>query len=94
MLMSHCCLNVYTETSAAVPDLAWGLLALSLHKYTLPVKAYLIQKGERAILFHVFLLTLLTWVVDILVARNSRHKLDNTIERGNEASLLCQYMDK
>lgn len=94
MLMSRCCLNAYTETSAAVPDLAWGLLALSLHKYTLPVKAYLTQKGERAISFRVFLLTLLTWVVNILVARNSRHKQHGTVERENEASLLCQYMDK
>lgn len=42
ILMSHWCLNVYTETNAAVPDLAWGLLALSLHKYALLVKAYLV----------------------------------------------------
>lgn len=48
--MSHCCLNVYTETIVAVPDLAWGLLALPLHKHALLVKAYLIQKEEWIVL--------------------------------------------
>lgn len=48
--MSHCCLNVYTETIVAVPDLAWGLLALPLHKHALLVNPYLIQKEEWIVL--------------------------------------------
>lgn len=96
--MSHWCLNVYTETNAAVPDLAWGLLALSLHKYALLVKAYLIWKGEQAVLFCVFPLTPLILVIDILgtlrKSQELKEQLDGCTERENEAPLLYPYANK
>lgn len=96
--MSHWCLNVYTETNAAVPDLAWGLLALSLHKYALLVKAYLIWKGEQTVLFCVFSLIPLLLVTDILgtlkKCQERKEQLDGTTESENEVPLLHPYANK
>lgn len=96
--MSHWCLNVYTETNAAVPDLAWGLLALSLHKYASLVMAYLVWRGEQAVLFCVFPLTPLILVTDILgtlkKSQELKEQLDGTTERENEALPLYPYANK